>query len=311
MHIIITGCDKTGKSFLARELSKRLYFPVINRLVPKQNIFIECIDTLTELKSPMIIDRFHIDEEVYGPIKRGKSRFDFRQYKIIELLMLMLKTVNVYCIDSESSIQSRINLSKENEYISSNEVNIILRSYDNCLRTSILTWNTYKLGDDISPLVSLIQKQTLNLRRRLNFLSYRTIGNLLGSILIVGDRYGDKLLPPLIPFGNNEPGLRLFLALEKSNLSWSDIIITNSIKLNKNEIGLEIDNKKALIEECSLPNIKVIVCLGNNAYNNVLAIKPKISNNVIINKIPHPSAWFVYQNKSIESYSRLIDAAIL
>src|SRR3990167_6216070 len=264
-HIIIEGFDATGKSWLAKELSKRLYMPVINRLKPKENIFIECVDTLTKSPENYIIDRFHLSEEAYGPVKRVKSRFDFRQLKIIEMLMLTQRTFNIYCHNEVARIQEVFEKNKhEKQYPTLEEIAPILNQFDIALDNSILRWHKYQYGDSVDSLVELIKSYFQNTQDTLGGIQvwkdYRTIGNLEGSVLIVGDKYGDKLLPPLVPFGNNEPGLKLFKSIKNSNLYWNDIIITNAFKKNEKKIN----SIEAIQKELSLPNVKLVIALGNN-----------------------------------------------
>ena len=305
MHVILTGIDRSGKSYLAKELSKNLYLPVVNKLCPKNNIFIECVDFLVDTPIPTIVDRFHIDEQVYGPVLRGSSRFDFRQYRIIDLLMLMMDTVNIFCYDKAENVKERLKRSFERQLITESQVENILTRYQDAMLESPLDWIPYTIGTDLSTIIDKVQVKlgSINQEQKRKFLRYRTLGKLTSKVLFVGDRYGDKLLPPLVPFGNNDPGLRLFQAIDQlQKVSWRNVLITNSIKLN----GNGIDHKQALVEECSLPSIEVIICLGNNAYENVCltGIKKRIE------KIPHPSAWFVYKNGSVDDYAMQISKAI-
>lgn len=306
-HIILTGIDKSGKSTLAREMSKRFYMPVVNRLLPKKNIFIECIDFLTDSAAPMIVDRFHLDEEVYGPIKRGCSRFDFRQLKIIELMMLTHGTVNIFTYGQEKDIKDRFIKDKES-FLTLKDIKPVLKKYEEEIVKSSLKWFRYKIGDDIEEFIQDIQVHILKhqdiIGKTSNFVKYRTIGSLYGKVLMVGDKYGDMLLPPLVPFGNNAPGLSLFEAIEKSELDWNDVILTNAFKSMPN-----VNDYDALEEELNLPFVSTVLCLGNNSYNAVIEHKEKLKAKMIY-KIPHPSSAFVYQHQNVDNYAMLIDSCI-
>jgi len=301
MFVAIAGCDKTGKSTLARELSKLLYFPVICRLEPKENIFIECIDTLTHYKEPMIIDRFNLDEEVYGPIKRGKSRFDLRQYRLIEMMLTSLNSFNIYTVDSEDKIKERF--IKDNEiYTFKNEIVPILNKYEEAIDNSILNFHRYSIGDSIVSVAEKIKKQfsRRSLSEILKFREYRTVGNLDGEVLFVAEKYGDKLLPPLIPFGNNSPGLMLFEAFQKGKIDLKNIILTNAYKYGMSEK----ENEKAMIDELQLPFLKKVICLGTASYNYVKKIGYE---NVY--KIKHPSYVVSYSNMTVDDYAKEIAEA--
>jgi hypothetical protein len=309
-HICLTGCDKTGKSTLARELSKKLYMPIVNRLQPKENIFIECIDFLKESKQPFIIDRFHIDEEVYGPIKRKGSRFDFRQYKIVELAMLSLNTINIICEDDEDEIKRRFAKNHE-EFLTSDEAEAVLEGYQREVKKSILSWKHYRIGDSIADIAEELSKTVTqnDIRRHYLFYEYGTIGNYDGTTLIVGEKYGDKLLKPLVPFGNNEPGLKLFESLDLAGIDWCNVIMTNAYKYNEATQMFD-DGENFAQELASLQNVKNIICLGEKAFKVVSFAMNDMMHPARLVKIPHPSYMFSYNNKSIREYSEIIKKAL-
>ena len=305
MHVIIEGTDKTGKSTLAYDLAKKLYFPIVKRLKPKQNIFIECIDFLTDTRENMIVDRLHLSEEAYGPVKRKKSRFDFRELKLIELSCLSLSTFNIYCTDEKETIKKRMIELKE-DFITVDELDDILEGFDIALKNSMLDWHTYRIGDSVDELAEKIKKnfEKNKIQKRYDIFSkYRTTGNYSGSVLILGEKYGPNWLPPRIPFGNNLPGLQFFRALEKSNIPWNEIIISNAIKNNEKEV----DNEKALLDEVNFKKIKKIICLGNKAYETVSEVFSKNNINKKVEKIPHPAYWFVYNGGKIKDYAKLFN----
>ncbi len=305
MHVIIEGVDKTGKSTLAYDLAKKLYFPIIKRLKPKQNIFIECIDFLTDTRENMIVDRLHLSEEAYGPVKRKKSRFDFRELKLIELSCLSLSTFNIYCTDEKETIKKRMIALKE-DFITVDELDDILEGFDIALKNSMLDWHTYRIGDSVDELAEKIKKnfEKNKIQKRYDIFSkYRTTGDYSGSVLILGEKYGPNWLPPRIPFGNNLPGLQFFRALEESNISWKEIIISNVIKNNEKEV----DNEKALLDEVNFKKIKKIICLGNKAYETVSEVFSKNNINKKVEKIPHPAYWFVYNGGKIKDYAKLFN----
>jgi len=217
--------------------------------------------------------------------------------------MLTLGTYNIYCEEDDlSKLIERFIVDKEN-YLKVDDITNVQMQFDMAIRKSLLEWHKYKIGDDIAEIAKRVRKQfTQNHPEGFKFLNeYRTIGNLKGSILMVGDRYGDKLLPPLIPFGNNMPGLNFFHAIEKSKVDWKDIIITNATKRNEESI----DDKTAMLDELSLPNLKTVICLGNNSYDFVSRMS--VGKDLLIKKIPHPSAAFVYNNSTVEEYAERIN----
>lgn len=193
----------------------------------------------------------------------------------------------------------------ESSYINVDDVELIVEKFDIEKKKSILDWKSYKIGDDIDDLLLSIEAhfKFLNEEGIKKFIRYRTIGNLKGKYLIVGDQYGPGLKPPLIPFGNNFPGLKLFEALNKTKLGWNNMIITNAFKPIP-------DSRQALLDELTLPGVEYIICLGDNAFKEVLSVQEEGKIDKKIVKVPHPSSFFVYQGKSIEDYAKLINEKI-
>lgn len=111
MKILFEGTDRTGKTYLEEKIKEKFGYDIILKMPKKENIFIECVDFLTDetqLDNPQIINRLHLSEAVYGPIKRNLNRFDFRQYKIIELLLLTLGSYNICTTGDSEDIKKKI-----------------------------------------------------------------------------------------------------------------------------------------------------------------------------------------------------------
>lgn len=97
--LIIEGCDKTGKSSLAKAVGEMLKWPVLKFGQPgPRGALVEYQGALLDHEGPFVADRFHLGESVYGPIYRhtlGINQFDVRalEHQIDErgggLLVLM------------------------------------------------------------------------------------------------------------------------------------------------------------------------------------------------------------------------------
>jgi hypothetical protein len=311
-QIIVTGIDNSGKSTLCLELAKRLYYPIINRMKPKETIFRECMDFLTSSDQTYIVDRFHIDERVYGPIVRNKIRFDTREYDLIELSMLSLATFNIYCTDSLENIERRCKQNHET-FIVGDQIRQTLEKFEEEIGQSALTWHRYTIGDSIDGLAEKIKKhfaeKDIETRKEF-FQKWRTAGDYFNAkYLFIGEKYGgDVPKEPLIPFGSNEPGEFLFKAIHLAGIDLKDVLITNAFK--NNEI-LPIENEKqVLADEMQLPKLEKIICLGTSAYDEALPILLDYMFKPDIIKIYHPSYCSSYANISVETYAKSIRKAI-
>lgn len=83
--IVIEGCDKCGKTSLAKRLRDRFDWPIVKCSQPKPGGAVaEYMSAIANQPGPFIADRFHLGESVYGPIYRGTPRLDGLDCRAIE-----------------------------------------------------------------------------------------------------------------------------------------------------------------------------------------------------------------------------------
>jgi thymidylate kinase len=302
MHIILEGIDKSGKTTLAKYLSKELNMPIQKVSAPKIDPFIEYVNLLIDTKIPTIFDRFHIGEMVYGPIKRGKSQLDFRKRAIVEMLMNGLETYNIYC-DGPVNVIARRFVEDKEDYLTVDEIPEVLEAYNHQIADSFCYWNSYHVGDDMSKVAENYQRRDVNEKQK--WLEYRTVGNYnKAKYLFVGEKYGWEHNQPLIPFGNGQPGLMLYTALDKLGIL-KDSLVTNA----KKDHRMIYQNDVALIDEILLPNVQIVIALGLSAYNIVNhAMRFREPKKWVI-KTPHP-AWAARKGLTIGQYTAIIKRAL-
>lgn len=91
--VVIEGCDGTGKTRLASELSHYMSDGAytLHRGPLMRNPLVEYIDDLVKRYNPLtrdiICDRWHIGELVYGPLYRGESQLTPTMFRFIELFL--------------------------------------------------------------------------------------------------------------------------------------------------------------------------------------------------------------------------------
>jgi thymidylate synthase len=110
--IILEGCDKTGKSTLAHALGEKLGWRVVASGPPTTNWpAAEYADVLTD-PEPLILDRFHLGELVYGPLYR-QSNTSPLQLGLVETLLNARGAFLVLLEDTVAAIQRRFHTEHE------------------------------------------------------------------------------------------------------------------------------------------------------------------------------------------------------
>lgn len=148
MHIILEGCDKTGKTTLANYLSKELGMPIkkFSAPTPTEDPLMNYAAFLVAETTPHIIDRFYLSELAYGPVKRGKSSITIVGKRLIEALIKEVDCMAIYCQRDPDHIMA--DFIKDNEtFLTSDDILPILNQYQVELDSSTLHWNYYKIGD--------------------------------------------------------------------------------------------------------------------------------------------------------------------
>ena len=199
MIVIFEGCDKSGKTTIAKELSNRLFIPYFKKpnehdifsgnYIPEYSLIYETRKFLefyeSEVIKDVIIDRDYISEYVYGQIYRSKiynelnintyiTEYDKRYYKN--------GCVIVYCYKNNYK-------NFTDEFIKENEIDIIKNKYEeffNCSVNNILFLNTedenlHNQCNEINNYISKINNIN-NLNRQLfNVNNKIVLGNFKGN----------------------------------------------------------------------------------------------------------------------------------
>jgi thymidylate kinase len=89
MIVIIEGCDRTGKSTLAKKIAETIGAEVIHCGKPKtDNPFQEYLEQLVQL-DPLkhhVFDRFYLGEYVYSTLWRGGCKITSGQFKLLDMV---------------------------------------------------------------------------------------------------------------------------------------------------------------------------------------------------------------------------------
>jgi thymidylate kinase len=110
-HFILEGPDCTGKTTLARDLEREGWRYHHEGPPPEgRDQLAHYVRTLVELTStsrPVVFDRFHHGELVYGRVLRGGSQLSWEDFEFIERVRKAQGVLSVLCRGSYKSALAR------------------------------------------------------------------------------------------------------------------------------------------------------------------------------------------------------------
>ena len=152
--IILEGCDKTGKSTLAKKLSKQLGYKVVHLGVPKPKGHFQKLEKLIQDNPDGIIfDRFHWGDRVYTGITAKKRALTPPEFFRIKQMLGRRETVVIYCHSSQILIRRRF-IEDGEELIRMKEISTILNRYNQMLVMSNLEIIKYDFTKDKLPIIT-------------------------------------------------------------------------------------------------------------------------------------------------------------
>ena len=286
--IILEGCDKTGKSTLAKELQERHGYKVIKCSNPKGDPYVEYVTKLLG-EDNVIFDRFLYGELVYGPIYRRKSQLNANQVQNLELLLRSRDAVVVYCHAGVDFIKRKF--TEENEdFAKAEHVERILSGYEDVLSRSTLRVirRAIPTSDRLPEFTSVETPKVL--------VESRYIGDLNPEILFVGernnvrekDRYKEVNLP--FDFGRSSTILKSLI----QEVGIKSFGITNAYKNHLAVSGEEQLN--LLSSEVDTLNPRKVVALGSKAAHSLKSAGVKAV------EMWHPSYLGRFKSAQLEDF---------
>lgn len=108
MIIIIEGCDKSGKTTLAKTLAARVGYDYYHAgISSEKDLFHKYTKIIQSIQRPTIVDRFYPSELVYGPLIRGFSRLKFSQFQELNKLIKLRMGLYIHCFADIPTITAR------------------------------------------------------------------------------------------------------------------------------------------------------------------------------------------------------------
>jgi len=95
--IIIEGPDGSGKTTLAQSLARIYNATYVHQGPYGDDPFLEALLTVYNRPGPIVLDRAHIGEQVYGPLYRGGDMLGHARRRMLERYLLARQAVVVSC----------------------------------------------------------------------------------------------------------------------------------------------------------------------------------------------------------------------
>lgn len=304
MIVIIEGENKTGKSTICEYIFENYNtFNYKKFSQPKGDPYIEYMEALKivcEEKNNWVFDRFFIGEPVYGQIYRGKSGLSKEQCRNIQLKLMSLNTLVIYCFDTAENIITRFKACAE-EFAHEKHVVETLKLFDVQLSNLFLPYKKHQMKTDSDLLRTGKLDELINEYLRKQISCYKTIiGNVTNPrYIFIGDCHNDKIKPEykdfFQPFDFGRSSNFLFNSLSKADIDLSKSVFVNS---DSSELCSFLDNSCLSLDKTK------IIALGHKAANVLTVMKYdfiKLNHPQFESRFHFYSSKFVNQLKDIKN----------
>lgn len=295
MLIILEGSDKCGKTSLAEFLCRKFHADYVKFSAPIRPPYEEYSSFLKNLDphKNYVLDRFLYGEMIYGPMYRGKSGITLDDVWYLEMVMMSLGAVVIYCETNPQEIRRKFVECKET-FTKSEDVENLLKSYRMLWTETLFNPHKFNYLKDPDYLEVFDHVKTMQQHFQYHYSPLigpdRYIGSMNPKILFVGDEKNPNLQENMV--FDSVSGRFLLRCLRKIGAIWYSGIINSS------------DKRHGILRDQDLYDQfgpAPVILLGEKARSRIK--KGEV--------IPHPG----YQRRfggtrAMEDYCYLIEAAL-
>jgi hypothetical protein len=309
--IIVEGGTAQGKSTLVKDLSAALQLPSVKENKPTVPGFQYYLSRAKEI-SDAVFDRFLIGESVYPILyEDGRVPLERWQQHMIERCLLIKGTILIHAF-SEPEFRKQRYLERGDPDVPLErlveEAELFLEPIDQSLLSPINYNMAFERRDEFIDQISEIAKTIDAEEDRKSLHRFEGTGSFQkGSIMLVGERYGDG---SYVGTGNKALSVHhgcsayLHRALDSIDKELGHDIqgrfyITNAVKYEDRS-----KNYSAFHEEMRILEPQVIIALGDEASAFLRSAGVKHT------KVYHPQFMFRFHNRDINDYTTMIIGAI-
>jgi hypothetical protein len=288
--IVLEGPDCCGKSTLASTLVTEHGFQLIHLGPPKyEDVFTVYTDLLMHalsLDQPVVFDRLHIGETIYGPMLRQKDLLGDMGVRLLHRVFAARDVKMIYCIAGWRHVEKTY-LERGDDLIE--KLADLQHVYESYLTLS---------EEQHFPVYNYATDSIASVRAAM-FTPYHSlpagcVGSPNGKILFVGERVNDNVLNHDLPFhnfGHSSPFLNESLALLEVEENFA---MVNAFPYSS---GLTRD-LTAVVKR--MPNFRKAIALGQ------VASKACKDQGIPYENIAHPSAVKRFGTYTVAQYAELI-----
>lgn len=295
--VILEGPDGAGKTTLARRLCETHDMAYVHCGPPRTRVpYMEYYKILSEVNlRATCLDRFHLGEFVYSPLRRNKRVENAHEYTIMELFLMKIKAMCFLVTAPAYVLHKRKREQPFNDII--NEAAM----FNAMARRSLLNFS-------VVDTIKLDEFSSLNIMSHLihnqhvvddEIMMSDGIGNPVNpSVMFIADRQnkpGEYVFNgnPMENLALNSRCGRYFMEALEMCLRLNDCFIVNSVQLT----GKNLD--ESFLKKI---NPRVTIALGRDAAKAVAFN--------VDDEIPHPQWWMRFRFYDIIDYTKLINRVV-
>lgn len=296
-HIILEGPDGAGKTTLAEQLKGKGYWYHHEKQPTETNMLVKYastfLNTTRHREMPVVFDRLHVGELVYGPIMRGNDRmFGIQGLELLELLLKAKGALTVMCLPPYEACKGNWQDRQGQEYV---EKEHLFKAVYDCYKELA---ERYGLIYDYTSEAS-IENTWKRLQMPRAYLGDDFIGDPYATVVMVGDQPNQELDLPFFAVDNSSGFLHSCLKL--GGYSLKELLFMNV----RNPQGQRRDVMKMLNDLPPKPH--VFVTLGKHAEHALASLK-SLPYDFLVVAVEHPQFVKRFNSSRSLDYARNLAA---